>query len=45
VVGSVKPDGRSDGMVVDAREWQGLLELQSRLAEYLRAVSDPDRAG
>lgn len=43
VVGSVKPDGRSDGMIVDAREWQGLLDLQSRLAEYLRAVSDPDR--
>lgn len=27
---------------IDQRQWQSLLDLQSRLSEYLRAISDPN---
>jgi hypothetical protein len=31
---------------LDARGWQNLIDLQSRLAEYLRSIGDPqDRSG
>jgi len=27
--------------VLDMRQWQAIVDLQSRIAEYLRSVSDP----
>jgi hypothetical protein len=30
---------------LDLRQWQELLDVQSRLAEYLRRVADPEREG
>lgn len=35
-------DPKGDRSVFDARHWQNMLDLQSRLAEYLRLVSDPN---
>jgi hypothetical protein len=29
-------------VVLAAEHWQQLVDIQSRLAEYLRSVSDPD---
>ncbi len=42
---SVDSDGKGDRVVLEQHEWQGLVDLQSRLAEYLRGVSDPNRSG
>jgi pSer/pThr/pTyr-binding forkhead associated (FHA) protein len=36
-------DGQS--VALDVRDWQNLLDLQSRLAEYLRSISDPEPGG
>jgi hypothetical protein len=33
----------SEKILLDARQWQELLDVQSRLAEYLRKVAEPDR--
>lgn len=41
---TVQSDGKGDRLSVDMREWQRLLDLQSRLGEYLRLVSDPNRS-
>jgi hypothetical protein len=32
----------SEKIQLDARQWQELLDVQSRLAEYLRGIADPD---
>lgn len=42
---SVDTDGKGDRVVLEQQDWQGLVDLQSRLAEYLRGVSDPNRSG
>jgi len=34
-------DVKAERVVLDLAQWQNLLDLQSRLAEYLRFVSDP----
>jgi hypothetical protein len=36
-------DGKGDRVAIAVNQWQSLLDLQSRLAEYLRSVSDPNR--
>ena len=42
---SVEADGKGDRVALEQSDWQGLVDLQSRLAEYLRGVSDPNRSG
>jgi pSer/pThr/pTyr-binding forkhead associated (FHA) protein len=39
---SVDMDEDEHLISLDQRQWQNLLDLQARLAEYLRAISDPD---
>jgi pSer/pThr/pTyr-binding forkhead associated (FHA) protein len=41
LLNSVETEGKGEQVKLDLREWQSLLDLQSRLAEYLRAVSGP----
>lgn len=41
LMNSVETEGKGEQVKLDLRQWQGLLDLQSRLAEYLRAVSGP----
>lgn len=43
LLSSVETEGKGEQVKLDLRQWQGLLDLQGRLAEYLRAVSDPNR--
>lgn len=44
LLNSVRMDGKGERVNLDLHQWQSLLDLQSRLAEYLRAVSDPNRS-
>jgi pSer/pThr/pTyr-binding forkhead associated (FHA) protein len=41
LVGSMQVDGKSSRVVLDLRQWQALLDLQSRVSEYLRKIGDP----
>jgi pSer/pThr/pTyr-binding forkhead associated (FHA) protein len=41
LIGSVTFDSKSPQVVMEMRQWQALLDLQSRLSEYLRKVGDP----
>lgn len=41
LVNSVTLKGSSERVTLEARQWQNLLDLQSRLAEYLRGISEP----
>ena len=43
LIGSVQVDNQSEKVEVNARQWQYLVDLQSRLAEYLRSIGDPGR--
>ncbi len=38
---STSPRGKSDRITLEQRQWQNLLDLQDRLACYLRAVGEP----
>jgi pSer/pThr/pTyr-binding forkhead associated (FHA) protein len=38
---SVRSKPKSDKVLLEQREWQNLLDLQARLANYLRAVGEP----
>jgi pSer/pThr/pTyr-binding forkhead associated (FHA) protein len=42
---SVDADAKGECVTLEQTDWQGLIDLQSRLAEYLRGVSDPNRSG
>ena len=42
LVNSVTMDERQDQVTLHLRQWQKLLDLQSRLAVYLRAIGDPE---
>ena len=42
LVRSTVPESESERQSVDQREWQQLLDLQSRLAEYLREIGNPN---
>jgi len=44
LLGSVNMEGKGERLTLDVRQWQSLVDLQARLAEYLRAVSDPNRS-
>jgi hypothetical protein len=39
---SAQSDGKSARVSVDARQWQNLLDIQARLAEYLRGIGEPN---
>ncbi|MDA1051721.1 MAG: FHA domain-containing protein [Planctomycetota bacterium] len=41
LMNSVESEGKGEQVKLDLRQWQSVLDLQSRLAEYLRAVSGP----
>ena len=38
---SVKAKGKGDQMTLEQREWQNLIDLQDRLAGYLRQIGEP----
>ena len=38
---SVKPKPKSDRVTLDQREWQNLIDLEDRLAGYLRRIGEP----
>ncbi len=45
LLSTIQSDPKSDRVSLDAVQWQSLLDLQARLAEYLRAIGEPtDRA-
>ena len=41
LLATVKVDDRADRVTLDTRRWQALLDLQSRLATYLRQIGEP----
>ena len=41
LLATVKADDRSETITLDARRWQALLDLQARLAGYLRQIGEP----
>ena len=41
LLSGVKTDEREESVSLDARRWQSLLDLQARLAGYLRAIGEP----
>jgi len=41
LVQSVKPKGKSDRVTLDQRQWQNLVDLQARVAGYLRSIGEP----
>lgn len=41
LMSSVETEGKGEHVHLELRQWQSLLDLQSRLAEYLRDVSGP----
>ena len=40
-IGSAAADGKSNVVTLELRQWQALIDLQARLAEYLREVGEP----
>ena len=45
LLGNVETDRKANFVQLDIAQWQNLLDIQSRLAEYLRKVGDPDDHG
>ncbi len=41
LIGSVKMEANADKVVLDPRQWQGLIDLQLRLANYQRDIGNP----
>ena len=41
LLSGVKTDEREESVSLDGRRWQSLLDLQARLAGYLRAIGEP----
>ena len=42
LLGSVKEERKTDRITLDLVQWQNLVDLQCRLAEYLRKIGEPD---
>ena len=42
LLGTVKADERAEVVTLDTRRWQALLDLQARLAGYLRGIGEPE---
>ncbi len=45
LIDSVRIKGSAERVSLETREWQNLLDLQSRLAEFLRAIGEPEENG
>ena len=43
LIETVTLEGKGERVTLDLADWQAVIDLQARLAEYLRAVSDPNR--
>jgi pSer/pThr/pTyr-binding forkhead associated (FHA) protein len=41
LIDSVKPKGKAERVTLDQRQWQNLVDLQDRLAKYLRSIGEP----
>ncbi|MFT5522404.1 MAG: pSer/pThr/pTyr-binding forkhead associated (FHA) protein [Pirellulaceae bacterium] len=41
LLNSVQVDKKGEQVVLEARQWQTIIDLQSRLSEYLRKISEP----
>jgi len=41
LIGSVQSKNKTDQVTLDARQWQYLIDLQDRLANYLRTIGEP----
>jgi len=41
LIQSVQPKRKSDRVTLEQREWQNLVDLQDRLARYLRSIGEP----
>ena len=41
LISTVQPDRGADTVRLDARQWQALLDVQGRLAQYLREIGEP----
>ena len=41
LISSVQVDAKSQQVTLEFRQWQGLLDLQARVAEYLRQIGEP----
>ncbi len=41
LIQSARPKGKSDRITLEQRQWQNILDLQGRIAEYLRAIGEP----
>jgi len=41
LIDSVQTKNKSDQVALDARQWQNLIDLQDRLANYLRTIGEP----
>jgi pSer/pThr/pTyr-binding forkhead associated (FHA) protein len=39
---SVKPKAKSDRLTLEQRQWQNLIDLEARLAGYLRQIGEPN---
>jgi hypothetical protein len=42
LIGSVREEAQSDRVTLDLIQWQHLIDLQSRLAEYMRKIGSPE---
>ena len=42
LIDSVKEKGKGERMTLEQRQWQNLLDLQGRVAGYLREIGDPN---
>jgi pSer/pThr/pTyr-binding forkhead associated (FHA) protein len=40
-IGGARTDSKANKVALDLRQWQSLIDLQARLAEYLREVGEP----
>jgi len=41
LIASVKTNNKTDRVTLDLRQWQNLLDLQDRLAGYIRSIGEP----
>ena len=42
LIQSVKSKGKGDRVTLEQRQWQNLIDLQDRLAGYLRQIGEPN---
>lgn len=42
LIQTVQPAGKKEAVLLDQRQWQNLLDLQGRLAAYLRMLEEPE---